>query len=80
MQGNPGDGAIFTDRCGDEWNAIITDESMSGNATLAYTESEDGEFAQGSIHMAFNIPNENDTMREPYYEHRPDADWPNEVL
>jgi len=80
MHGNPGDGAIFTDRNGDEWKAIITDESMSGNASLCYSKSDEGEFVQGSIHMALNIPNESNAVSEPYYEHRPDADWPNEVL
>lgn len=80
MQGKPGDGAMFTDRNGDEWKAIITGELMIGNASLTYSKSEDGEFVQGSIHMAINIPNESNAMSEPYYEHRPDADWPEEVL
>lgn len=81
MKGNPGDGAIFTDRNGDEWRAVLTDESMSGNAALVYAKSDEDEFTQESMHMAFNIPTEEDAVGTgPYYEHRPDADWPNDLL
>lgn len=81
MKGNTGDGALFTDRNGDEWRAILTDETMSGNASLVYAKDEDGDFTQGSMHMAFNVPSEEDAIGDgPYYEHRPDAEWPNQLL
>lgn len=81
MKGNPGDSAWFTDRNGNEWKAILTDETMNGNASLVYAKSNEGEFTKGSMHMAFNIPTEEDAIGNgPYYEHAPDADWPNDIL
>ena len=81
MKGNPGEGAWFTDRNGDEWRAVLTDETMSGNASLVYAKSDEGEFTKGSMHMAFNIPTEEDAIGTgPYYDHAPDADWPNDIL
>lgn len=80
MQGNPGEGAIFTDRDGNTFKAILTEETMNGNASLIYTESESDGFAVGSINMAINVPNETTSVNEPYYEHRPNAEWPDQVI
>jgi hypothetical protein len=81
MKGKPGDGAIFVDQEGNEWKAVLTDETMSGNASLVYAESEEDEFTQDSIHMAFNIPTEEEAIGNgPYYKHRPNAKWPNDLL
>lgn len=81
MKGKIGDGAIYVDRNGNEWKAILTDETMNGNASLTYAKDEDGEFTTDSLHMGFNIPTEEDARGSgPYYKHRPDADWPDDVI
>lgn len=68
------------DRNDNEWKAIINDESTNGNASLVYAKSEDDEFTVNSLHMAINIPNEEDAVNAPYYKHRPNAKWPQQVL
>jgi len=86
MIGEPNDPAIYVDRKGQEWRALLTEKTMDGNANLVYFKENgkprnDVELSQDSIRMAYNIPNKKDAIGDvSYYEHRPEADWVNKIL
>lgn len=79
MKGELGDGALYYDRDGEEHQAVITGESMFGNADLTY--SVDDSWEAKSMHMAINVPEKDGAIGEQsVYEHKPEADWPQELL
>lgn len=79
MKGNAGDGAIYIDREGERYKAIIQAETLIGNANLVYWEGEapDSE----SLKMAMNVPHKSNSPNERnVYKHKPSADWVDEIL
>lgn len=82
MIGEPGESAVFVDREGKERKAVITEETLGGNATLVYTDNEDGEFHKESLRLAINIPNEADVndLSGAYYKHKPDETWADKLI
>lgn len=77
MRGQAGDGALYTDVDGEEHEAVIQSESMSGNANLVYRVDEGVE----GLRFAMNVPHKSNTPNDRnYYRHKPSADWTEDIL
>lgn len=79
MKGTAGEGAIYIDRDGDEYRAILQSESMLGHANLVYWEGE--EPTEENLKVAMNVPHKSNTPNENnVYTYKPSAEWPENFL
>lgn len=79
MKGDIGDTAIYFDTRGDSHQAVLTGESMNGNADLVY--SDDDSWDPNSIRMAINTPLKDGSYGGTnVYELKPTGDWDQHIV